>query len=181
MGWKIAPPFSASQKHPLTESCKTLNKNSIGSATTKEMMETSSDTKVPGEGDVDDTKNADEDSKPTGRRLRQRKRPKITNEVKKVTGRGPVEDRTCPHCKKVVTTKLGLRYHLSELAKHLFMESQFLSPLWNFALARVLMDGLVSHRELCLSTWWKPQQRSCGTQETAGQSDSEGCDKDQTL
>ncbi len=30
------------------------------------------------------------------------------------SGRGPPESRTCPYCKKVISTKVGLKYHIGE-------------------------------------------------------------------
>ena len=38
-----------------------------------------------------------------------------TNEKRKRTERGPAADRTCPHCAKVISTKMGLRYHLEKM------------------------------------------------------------------
>lgn len=38
-----------------------------------------------------------------------------TKEKRQRTERGPAAGRTCPHCAKVISTKMGLRYHLDKM------------------------------------------------------------------
>lgn len=74
------------------------------------------------ESDDDEDDYAKEASSPQKRGRQKRKRGRPIAGAHRDSGRGPEEDRTCPHCSKVIVSKAGLKYHLGKSTEATSME-----------------------------------------------------------
>lgn len=72
---------------------------------------------IESDSEDDDYKNdaaasSGDESYSSQRASKPRAKKKSSRSSKEVPGRGPLAQRTCPHCNKIMSTRLGLQYHV---------------------------------------------------------------------